>query len=182
VIIATSADPTTLSRDALGDRRHRRGRRGRAARDRDVQPPRPPPQPHGERLGAGRRAAAPPVRPDPEPRRDGQGLRRARARDVRGGHARPDRGAGREDGRGAGAEDYPELRATENFQQLQGELAETEEKIRVARQIYNDAVLSYENARETVPTSIVAAVFNFEERPYFEIEDEAAREAPQVRF
>jgi LemA protein len=80
------------------------------------------------------------------------------------------------------AEAYPELRATENFQQLQGELAETEDKIRVARQIYNDAVLSYENARETVPTNVVASVFGFESRPYFEVDEAAAREAPQVRF
>jgi LemA protein len=79
------------------------------------------------------------------------------------------------------AEAYPELRATENFQQLQGELVETEDKIRVARQIYNDAVLTYENARETVPTNLVAAVFAFEEKPYFEIE-EPVREAPRVAF
>ena len=80
------------------------------------------------------------------------------------------------------AEAYPELRATENFQQLQAELAETENKIRVARQIYNDAVLSYENARETVPTNLVAGVFGFEPRPYFEVEELEVREAPQVSF
>ena len=80
------------------------------------------------------------------------------------------------------AEAYPELRATENFQQLQGELANTEEKIRIARQIYNDAVLSYENAREQVPTNIVASLFGFGERPYFEVDEPAVREAPQVSF
>jgi LemA protein len=79
------------------------------------------------------------------------------------------------------AEDYPELRATENFQQLQGQLEETEGKIAVSRQIYNDAVLTYDTALETVPTNIVAGMFNFDEKPYFEIE-EPAREAPQVRF
>ena len=79
------------------------------------------------------------------------------------------------------AEAYPELRATENFRQLQGELVETEEKIRIARQVYNDAVLTYENARETVPTNLVAGIFGFEERPYFELE-EPAREAPRVAF
>jgi LemA protein len=79
------------------------------------------------------------------------------------------------------AEAYPELRATENFQQLQADLTDTEDKIRVARQIYNDSVLSYENARQTVPTNIVAGLFSFEPRPYFEIE-EAAREAPRVSF
>jgi LemA protein len=79
------------------------------------------------------------------------------------------------------AEAYPELRATENFQQLQGELVETEEKIRVARQVYNDAVLTYENARETVPTNVVAGLFGFREKPYFEIE-EPVRDAPRVAF
>ena len=80
------------------------------------------------------------------------------------------------------AEAYPELRATENFQQLQAELANTEEKIRVARQVYNDSVLTYENARETVPTNVVAGLFNFEEKPFFEIEEPAVREAPRVSF
>ena len=79
------------------------------------------------------------------------------------------------------AEAYPELRAAENFQQLQAQLAETEDKIRVARQVYNDAVLTYENARETVPTNIVAGAFGFRDRPYFELE-EAAREVPRVAF
>jgi LemA protein len=79
------------------------------------------------------------------------------------------------------AEAYPQLRATENFQQLQGELEETEDKIAVARQLYNDAVLAYDNARETVPTSIVAGTFGFEPRPYFEI-DERSRALPQADF
>ena len=79
------------------------------------------------------------------------------------------------------AEAYPELRASENFQQLQAQLGDTEDKIRVARQVYNDSVLTYENARQTVPTNIVAGMFGFEPRPFFEIE-EAAREAPRVAF
>ncbi len=79
------------------------------------------------------------------------------------------------------AEAYPELRASENFQQLQAQLEETEDKIRVARQIYNDTVLTYENARETVPTNVVAAMFSFEEKTFFEIE-EPVREAPRVQF
>ena len=68
------------------------------------------------------------------------------------------------------SEDYPELRATENFQQLQGQLAEVEQNIVISRQVYNDAVLSYDNALETVPTNIVAGVFNFTPREYFETE------------
>src|SRR5829696_1793649 len=79
------------------------------------------------------------------------------------------------------AEDYPELRATENFQQLQGQLAEVEQNIVISRQVYNDAVLSYDNALETVPTNIVAGVFNFRPRQYFETEG-ATREAPAVEF
>jgi LemA protein len=80
------------------------------------------------------------------------------------------------------AEDYPELRATENFQQLQAQLEETEGKIAVSRQVYNDAVLTYDTALETVPTNIVGNAFSFEEKPYFEIEEPAAREAPRVEF
>jgi LemA protein len=79
------------------------------------------------------------------------------------------------------AEDYPELRASENFQQLQAQLEDTEDKIRVARQVYNDTVLTYENARETIPTNLVAGMFGFEEKPFFEIE-EPVREAPRVQF
>jgi LemA protein len=80
------------------------------------------------------------------------------------------------------AEAYPQLRATENFQQLQAQLEETESKIAVSRQVYNDAVLTYDTALETVPTNIVAGMFNFEERQYFEVEEPAAREAPRVDF
>jgi LemA protein len=80
------------------------------------------------------------------------------------------------------AEAYPQLRATENFQQLQAQLEETESKIAVSRQVYNDAVLTYDTALETVPTNIVAGMFNFEERQYFEVEEPAAREAPRVQF
>ena len=79
------------------------------------------------------------------------------------------------------AEAYPQLRATENFQQLQTQLAETEQKIAVSRQVYNDAVLTYDNALETVPTNIVASLFGFNPQAYFETEG-AAREAPAVQF
>jgi LemA protein len=79
------------------------------------------------------------------------------------------------------AEAYPELRATENFQQLQAQLSEVEQNIVVARQVYNDTVLTYDNALETVPTNIVAGLFNFKPREYFETEG-ATREAPSVQF
>jgi LemA protein len=80
------------------------------------------------------------------------------------------------------AEAYPQLRATENFQQLQAQLAETEDKIQVSRQVYNDTVLSYNNAIQTVPTNIVAGAFGFKPREFFEVADEAVREAPEVKF
>ena len=79
------------------------------------------------------------------------------------------------------AEDYPELRATENFQRLQTELSETENRIAVSRQIYNDSTLSYNNSVQTVPTNIVAMLTGFRARPYFEIEGDA-HSAPSVEF
>jgi LemA protein len=80
------------------------------------------------------------------------------------------------------AEAYPQLRATENFQQLQAQLAETEDKIQVSRQVYNDTVLTYNNSIQTVPSNIVAGAFGFKPREFFEIGAEAEREAPQVSF
>ena len=79
------------------------------------------------------------------------------------------------------AEAYPQLRATENFQQLQAQLSDVESNIAVARQVYNDTVLSYENALETFPTSVIAGMFNFRPREYFQTE-EGTREAPRVDF
>ena len=79
------------------------------------------------------------------------------------------------------AEAYPELRATENFQRLQADLTDVEGDIAVARQVYNDTVLSYTNAIQTVPTNVVAGLFHFGPRPYFELDD-AAREPVRVEF
>src|SRR3954462_3631719 len=79
------------------------------------------------------------------------------------------------------AEAYPQLRATENFQQLQAQLEDTDQKSAVSRQVYNDTVLTYNNATQTVPSNVVAGVFGFGPREFFEIE-EPVREAPQVRF
>ena len=79
------------------------------------------------------------------------------------------------------AEAYPQLRATENFQQLQAQLADVEQNLVVARQVYNDTVLTYDNALETVPTNIVAGIFSFHPRAYFETEG-VTREAPSVQF
>jgi LemA protein len=79
------------------------------------------------------------------------------------------------------SEAYPELRASENFQQLQASLSDVEQNIAVSRQVYNDTVLTYNNAVQSVPTNIFANIFNFDEAQFFEIE-EAARQAPQVSF
>jgi LemA protein len=80
------------------------------------------------------------------------------------------------------AEAYPELQADENFRQLQDELAQTENRIAVSRQVYNDTVLTYNTAIQTVPGVFVARPFGFGAREFFEVEDEAAREAPRVAF
>jgi LemA protein len=80
------------------------------------------------------------------------------------------------------AEAYPELQADENFRQLQAELAETENRIAVSRQVYNDTVLTFNNAIQTVPGVFVAGPFGFEKREFFDVEDDAQREPPQVSF
>ena len=79
------------------------------------------------------------------------------------------------------AENYPELRASENFRVLQEELSAIENKIAYARQFYNDAVLQYNNAIETVPGVLLAGPMNKKEQVYLEI-PETEREAPQVSF
>ena len=79
------------------------------------------------------------------------------------------------------AEAYPELQADENFRQLQDELATTENRIAVSRQVYNDTVLTYNNAIQTVPGVLFAGPFGFTKREFFEAE-EAAQEAPRVTF
>jgi LemA protein len=79
------------------------------------------------------------------------------------------------------AEAYPELRASENFQQLQADLTDTEGKIAVSRQVYNDTVLTYNTAIQTIPANLVAGMLGFRARQFFETED-ATREAPRVAF
>jgi LemA protein len=80
------------------------------------------------------------------------------------------------------AEAYPELQADENFRQLQTELAETENRIAVSRQVYNDAVLTYNNAVQTFPGVVLAGPFGFSIREFFDVEDVAQREPPRVAF
>ena len=79
------------------------------------------------------------------------------------------------------AENYPELKADQNFKELQSELTETEDKISYSRQFYNDAVLMYNNKCEQFPSNIIAGMFNFKEADFFEIAS-GEREAPKVQF
>lgn len=79
------------------------------------------------------------------------------------------------------AEAYPELRASENFASLQADLTDTENKIQISRQIYNDTVLTYNNTVQQVPTNIVAAMTGFRTREFFEAGPEAET-APTVDF
>src|SRR4051794_28646608 len=80
------------------------------------------------------------------------------------------------------AEAYPQLRATENFQQLQGELTNTEDQIAAARRIYNGNVQSYNTRIQTFPNSIIANTRGFTPREFFEIEVAAERAPVQVDF
>jgi LemA protein len=78
-------------------------------------------------------------------------------------------------------EAYPELKANENFLELQRDLKDVEEKISFARQFYNDTVLSYMNKVEMFPSNIIASMLGFKAMNYFEA-GEAAKEAPKVSF
>lgn len=79
-------------------------------------------------------------------------------------------------------ENYPDLKANENMMALQEELTSTESRISFARQHYNDSVLKYNNKRQVFPSNIYASFHGFEEKDYFELEDEAAREPVKVAF
>lgn len=79
------------------------------------------------------------------------------------------------------AESYPDLRASDNFRTLQAQLAEIEGDITIARQIYNDTMLSYNNTVETIPTNIVASLTGFQRGEFFEVEDDG-RSVPKVQF
>jgi LemA protein len=79
------------------------------------------------------------------------------------------------------AEAYPELKANTNFLQLQDQLTDTENKIAYSRQFYNDTVMTYNTATQTFPNNILAGIFGFKTREYFEAEP-AASAAPTVTF
>ena len=79
-------------------------------------------------------------------------------------------------------ENYPELKANQNFLAVQEELTGTENKISFARQSYNDQVLFFNNKIQMFPSNIIANMFSFTKRDFFEIEVEAEREVPKVSF
>lgn len=80
------------------------------------------------------------------------------------------------------AESYPDLKASANMAQLSEELTSTENKVAFARQAYNDAVMDYNNRRESFPANLVADRFNFQPAPLLEIDDVRQREVPKVSF
>ena len=80
------------------------------------------------------------------------------------------------------AENYPNLRATENFQQLQRDLNEVEDQIQAARRIYNSNVQAYNTKIQIFPNSAIANSGGFTAREFFEIDDAAEREPVQVKF
>ncbi|HNQ80664.1 MAG: LemA family protein [Acidobacteriota bacterium] len=80
------------------------------------------------------------------------------------------------------AEAYPELKANQNFLLLQEELAGTESKIAYARQFYNDVVMKFNTRQQVFPANIIAGMFQFKLKEYFEIEEPAAKEPVKVQF
>ncbi len=79
------------------------------------------------------------------------------------------------------AENYPDLKANQNFQELQRELQQTEDKIAIARQFYNDIVMQYNNKIEMVPSNIIAGLFKFKQEKFFEA-NEKEKENVKVQF
>lgn len=81
------------------------------------------------------------------------------------------------------SENYPQLRATENFQQLQAELTDTEDKIMASRRFYNGAARDLNIKIDSFPSNIVAGMFGFKKREFFEVADQATAEKPvDVKF
>ncbi len=82
------------------------------------------------------------------------------------------------------AENYPDLKANQNFLELQGELTDTEDKIQAARRFYNGTVMALNTAEQTFPTNILAGSFGFGPMDLFQLgaTDEAAREPVKVQF
>jgi len=79
-------------------------------------------------------------------------------------------------------ENYPDLKANQNFLALQEELTSTENKVSFSRQHYNDSVLSLNNQVQMFPSNVIAGMFGFKTRDFFEVQAPAEREVPKVSF
>ena len=80
------------------------------------------------------------------------------------------------------AENYPDLKANQNFLMLQEELAGTEGKVAYARQFYNDTVMKFNMKQQVFPSNIIAGMFGFKPKEYFQIEEDVARGPVKVSF
>jgi len=79
-------------------------------------------------------------------------------------------------------ESYPDLKANTNFLELQRELSDTENKIQAARRFYNGTARDMNSAMQVFPGNIVSQMFSFKQRAFFELDEPAERETPQVKF
>lgn len=80
------------------------------------------------------------------------------------------------------SENYPELKANQNFANLQNELSETENKVTYARQFYNDSVTIYNTRLQKFPTNIIGNMLGFKPETLFKVQNESANQAPKVQF
>jgi len=80
------------------------------------------------------------------------------------------------------SEAYPDLKANQNMMQFQEELSSTENKVAFSRQAFNDAVMLYNNSAQNFPNNFIANMFGFQLASFLEIESEAKREVPEVKF
>ena len=80
------------------------------------------------------------------------------------------------------AENYPDLKANQNFLELQTELTNTENKISYSRQFYNDSVTRYNTKLEVFPSNLIASMFKFKPEELFEVNDEETRKNVKVDF
>ena len=80
------------------------------------------------------------------------------------------------------AEAYPDLKANQNFLQLQNELSDTENKIQASRRFYNGNVRDFNTKLQVFPTNIFARIFGFTAREFFDLEDQSEKTVPEVKF
>ena len=80
------------------------------------------------------------------------------------------------------SEAYPDLKANQNFLRLQEELASTENRVAFARQFFNDSTMQYNTRVQTVPTNLIAGIFQFKTREFFQLDSESERAVPQTKF